>query len=983
MTLPTFAQFFEALHGRSAFPWQRRLADEVLELGWPDLLDLPTGVGKTSALDIALYCLARAPEKMPRRTLLVVDRRIVVDQGADHARKILKRLRGAKAGPLREVADALRAIGGTDEDEAPFAVAVMRGGMPRDNDWARRPDQPVLGVSTVDQVGSRLLLRGYGVSPRSASIHAGLLGNDTLILLDEVHLAVPFAQTLEAIEERYHRAAPGLPRRFEIVRMSATPGERPPEPAVPTAPRRPWRVFALNDEDRYDPVLAPRLSARKTAALVAVKLSGDEAAKRRAIARRVVAEAIALQASGARVIGAIVNRVDTARAAMRVLRDEHSAATEVVLVTGRMRPLDRDRVVQGRLQQASAGRTRTPEDRRLVVVATQCVEAGADLDFDGMVTECASLDALRQRFGRVDRRGELKQTSSVILGRADLVAPGTDDPVYGPGLAATWAWLGERAGSEHVDFGVEALPAAVHADGRPRTDLLGRSEKAPILLPTHLDMWTQTSILPSPDPDVSLWLHGSREGAEVQVVWRVGMDPSVHDVNDMTDRLAACRPSSLEAVTLPVAAVKRWLADDPAPAIADVVGTVAEGDEEPRRRRSPTEQREPIALRWRGDESELVTEDEIRPGDVLVVDVATGGLAEDSFDPDSMAEVIDLGDLAQLRGRGIASLRLDKRALRLWGLPEELMESIPAPLPDEDAGELRARVHEWLCLFPEEAPPGFLGRRHEWKAARDAWTRKPPRVAVVGGSIIVTKRLPKRALADDPESSESLTEDDDSSFRQAEVTLKDHSTDVGRLAERYARAIGFSDKVIEDLALAGWLHDVGKADPRFQRWLVGGSEVRASLPGKELAKSALPAGNSQQRRQARDRAGYPAGYRHELLSLEMIRSCEDVLRRAHDRELVMHLVASHHGWGRPFAPPLDDPEDLRVRLEHREREPKYGDHELAGSTRHRLARLDSGIGDRFWALTEQYGWWGLAWLEAVLRLADHRASEEAAEARHE
>jgi CRISPR-associated endonuclease/helicase Cas3 len=965
MSLPTFAQFFEALYGRPAFPWQQRLADEVLERGWPDLLDLPTGVGKTSALDIALYCLTRAPDRMPRRTVLVVDRRIVVDQGAERAREILKRLRSAEAGPLREIADALRVIGGADADEAPFATAVMRGGMPRDNDWARRPDQPVLGVSTVDQVGSRLLFRGYGVSPRSASIHAGLLGNDTLILLDEVHLAIPFAQTLEAIEQRYRHAAPGLPRRFEVVRMSATAGETRPE----------WRVFALTDEDRRDPVLAPRLSASKMAALVPVKASGDEAAKRKVIARRAVEEAIALQTEGTRAIGAIVNRVDTARIAMRLLREEHGEATDAILVTGRMRPLDRDRVVHTRLlPRTSTNRTRSAEDRPLVVVATQCVEAGADLDLDGMVTECASLDALRQRFGRVDRRGQLKQTRSVILGRADLVTAGADDPVYGEALSATWQWLSGHAQAERVDFGSSALPPPVGDDGRVRKEVLAPSLDAPVLLPTQLDMWAQTSIPPSPDPDISLWLHGPREGAaEVQVVWRVGVDLAGEDVGRLVEQLAACRPSSLEGVTLPLAAVRSWLAGKPGPEIADVIGAAAVGGDEARERRSRTGEK--VALRWLGDESERVSADELRPGDVLVVDVTRGGLADDSFDPDSEAEVIDLGDLAQLRGRGIASLRLDPRALRVWGLPEDVLAAMPVPVSDEEAGELRERVHEWLRSFDESMPAGFLGWEREWRAAREAW-RKKPRVAVVGGSIIVTAKASRRLLGGDPEAGEALTEDDASSFPEVEVTLKDHNTDVRKFAERYGRTIGFAEDVIEDLALAGWLHDVGKADPRFQRWLVGGSEVRAALLPELLAKSALPPGSLQQRLEARDRAGYPAGYRHELLSLEMIRSREDVLRRAHDRELVMHLVASHHGWCRPFAPLLDDPEDLEVRLDH-------GGDELVGTTRHRLARLDSGIGDRFWELTERYGWWGLAWLEAVLRLADHRASEEAMGGSHE
>jgi CRISPR-associated endonuclease/helicase Cas3 len=962
---PAFARFFEALHGKSPFPWQRRLAAEVLEKGWPDLLDLPTGVGKTSTLEISLYCLARAPERMPRRTLLVVDRRIVVDQGALRARAILAALQGAKDGPLREIADALRKIGGAGAGDAPFAIAVMRGGMPRDNDWASRHDQPVLGVSTVDQVGSRLLFRGYGVSPRSASIHAGLLGNDTLILLDEVHLAVPFAQTLATIRRRYRAAAPGLPGRFEIVRMSATPGATPPE----------HRVFRLDDDDRTNPVLRLRLSASKRAALAQVKVSGqDERVKQEAIARRVIEDALALQAKGARIVGAIVNRVDTARIARRLLR-AHERTTEAMLVTGRMRPLDRDRVAGVRLlQRAGASRTRAPEDRPLVVVATQCVEAGADLDFDGMVTECASLDALRQRFGRVDRCGELKETRSVILGRSDQVVPGGHDPVYGDRLAATWQWLGENASGGAIDFGLGALPAPVDPDGELREELLAPVLEAPVLLPTHLDGWSQTSQRPAPDQDVALWLHGPKENpADVQVVWRAGVDLEEERVPEVVERLAACRPSSLEAATVPLAAVRRWLTDEPAAEIADVVGGIPEEDEERRERRERTWAQ--VALRWCGDnpDSRAVTADEIRPGDVLVVDVTRGGLDDYSFDPESKAPVVDLGDLAQLRGRGIASLRLDPRALAAWDLPEDVLVSMPRAAPDEPVRELQARVVEWLGRIPRAVRPGFLGTEHEWGAALGAWS-KQPRVAVVGGTIIVTARVPKGQLLGELEASEALTEDEDSAFRQAEVSLRDHSKDVRTFAERFGRAIGFGEQVVEDLALAGWLHDVGKADPRFQRWLVGGGEVRASLLPEPLAKSALPAGNAQQRRQARERAGYPDGYRHELLSLEMIRSCEEVLQRAHDRELVMHLVASHHGWCRPFAPPLDDPEELDVRLDH-------GGDALAGTTRHRLARLDSGISDRFWALTEKYGWWGLAWLEAVLRLADHRASEEETEAR--
>jgi len=948
--LPSFTEFFSAVHGFAPFPWQARLADLVLTEGWPELLDLPTGVGKTSALDVALYALAVAPQRMPRRTLLVVDRRIVVDQGAEHARRILAALR-TRASALDPIADRLRALWGAAAGEDPFAVAVLRGGMPRDNDWARRPDQPVLGVSTVDQVGSRLFFRGYGIGSGSVSIQAGLIGNDTLILLDEVHLATPFAETLGAVRRRFRCHAAGLPDRFAIVQMSATAAPAP----------SPTRLFALADDDRKNPVLAARLIAKKPARLVQVKVRGDdESEKRGALAKAAIVAALELQREGAPIVAIVVNRVDTARMIRRRLADEHIHATEVILVTGRMRPIDRDRLVRDVLiPRAGTGRMRVPDLRPLIVVATQCIEAGADLDFDGLVTECASLDALRQRFGRLDRRGERGRSAAVILGRSDQVAEGNSDPVYGEAIAATWSWLKAQAVEDTVDFGVDAMPIP----GDERAKLLAPVQHAPVLLPAQLDAWAQTSPRPFPDPDVSLWLHGpEREGADVQIIWRADLDEAASP-EDCRTQLVASRPSALEAVTVPLHVARAWLQGRSAE-IADVVATAP-----PEWSRSSEDALTMRAYRWAGDESTwLENPAELRPGDVLVVSAARGGLGAGSFDPEDVSPVIDLADLAALRGRGVASLRLRSEALQCWALPDEVKTSLPLPLDDEPSAEAGERIRDWMSTWPADVPPGFLGTSSEWRATLVSFARFKGRPLVVGDGFVIRTLVSPTVLGHEIEIEDAISEDDDSSFRQQEVTLRRHSTDVRDFAERFARALGFSETLVADVARAGWFHDVGKADRRFQRWLLGGSDIKAASLIEPLAKSALPAGNARDREVARQRAGYPRGYRHELLSLAMIQKNPQALVGASDPELVLHLVASHHGWCRPFAPPVDHPEDLTVDLDH-------AGIALASTTRHQIARLDSGVSDRFWALVDRYGWWGLAWLEAVVRLADHRASE--------
>jgi CRISPR-associated endonuclease/helicase Cas3 len=958
---PSFDAFFEAIHGYPPFRWQTRLAAQVLAEGWPDLLDLPTGVGKTSALDIALYALARAPHRFPRRTLLVVDRRIVVDQGAEHARKISKCLRKARPdSPAYAIADALRALWQGPPDEAPFAVAVLRGGMPRDNDWAKRPDQPVLGVSTVDQVGSRMFFRGYGIGEMSRSIHAGLMVNDTLILLDEVHLSVPFADTLDAVRDRFVRSAPGLPARFGVVRMSAT------APDSRTRGRETKR-FDLNDHDREDAILAPRLRSSKVAKLEPLKLkSGDELQRRKQLARRACEYALAHQARGARAVALVFNRVDTARAACALLRQDAQHDADVMLLTGRMRPIERDHVVRTNLPRVETGRSRSEAARNLFVVATQCIEAGADLDFDALVTECASLDALRQRFGRLDRRGELSTSEATIIGRLDQVADGSSDPVYGTALASTWTWLGAVAKEDRVDFGIQALPPAVDEAGAPLKSVLADVGQAPVLMPIHLDMWCQTSPAPSTDPDVELWLHGpDRQNADIQIVWRADIHIGL-EKEDCIERLSACRPSSLEAISVPIGAARAWLRGAVIP-ISDAVGA---SEEEPEGESKPTASG---VFRWRGDNSKsgwlmIGAESEpkqgrLTPGDVIVVPAVLGGIRDGTFDPESTSAVADLGDLAQLRGRGIASLRLTPDALLVWTIGSELQASMPKPEETESGAEARERIRDWFADWPSEPSPDFMGAPNEWTVAVGAF-RSGKWHLEIGDYFVVSSKLPKAATSGALEIEDAVSEDDDSSFRAGEISLKRHSRDVQQVATRFAKAIGFSEAIASDLALAAWLHDVGKADPRFQRWLRGGIEAR---PNTELLAKGINEGNRDARELARKRAGYPKGCRHELLSLAMV-SASSVLASANDRDLVMHLVASHHGWCRPFPPFLEDPEGHEVRLAH-------GDVELGASTRHRLAKLDSGISDRFWSLVDRYGWWGLAWLEAVLRLADHRASE--------
>ena len=143
----------------------------------------------------------------------------------------------------------------TDANDEPLGVFTLRGAIPKDDGWTRTP-----GSTTGDRIdgGSDWLATPHPRlwrGPGNAPVHAGLAGNDILILLDEVHLSQPFKQTLERLGKlRYRFLQNGLPRRFQFAFLSATPGEVI-EDRFPGTP----------EVIEADPMLRPRLHAKKPA----------------------------------------------------------------------------------------------------------------------------------------------------------------------------------------------------------------------------------------------------------------------------------------------------------------------------------------------------------------------------------------------------------------------------------------------------------------------------------------------------------------------------------------------------------------------------------------------------------------------------------------------------------------------------------------------------------------------------------------------
>jgi CRISPR-associated endonuclease/helicase Cas3 len=688
----------------------------------------------------------------------------------------------------------------------------------------------------------------------------------------------------------------------------------------------------------------------------------------------------------------VVNRVDAARRIFDNIA-QHLRSTikdvELVLLTGRVRPLDRERIIE-RLKDLKlfADPDRRDPEKPVILVATQTIEAGADLDFDALVTEIAPLDCLRQRFGRLDRLGKRGESRAVILhpkgkpGKHNDWAP--IGRIYGDSAYETKEWIAGIEGE--IEFGIDAFaPKLRELEGDPDKlqKLLSPRADAPVLLPAYADLWATTSPAPVATPKPELFLHGPRIDRDVQIVWRADID--LNDTAAANVSLDFCPPASLEALSLPVWAAQRWLSAMQDAQFADVTERTPEEVEIGGERSCLCyDSNRPERKRWAKVEGGAV-----KPGDRIVVPCTFGGCDEWGWNPQSKNEVVDLGAEAHYLQRLKGVLRVAGatlgNALRSEGREDEtdaIWDEIKRAMPEEgeewDAADAIALLLERRDVLPRTWRALIEGHYRK-KGIKDRRTN----VASFGnndwsrGCLLYAEKMLDTGLLDgatedEPDGGEAITDRDDSSRIGEKVVLIQHLRHVEGKARAYAKAAGLDDRLVDLVALAARLHDIGKAEPRFQADLYGRSALvrwgLSELGGQELlAKSARGEG-----RRGSVRA-VPENFRHEALSVALAERHPAIMTLSdNDRDLILWLIGTHHGYGRPFFPPMtDDAANTEVTVP---------DGILGAALRARAGdvplRLDQGWFERAGRVIRRFGSWELARLEAILRLADHAVSAE-------
>ncbi len=352
--------FFNRVTGQQILPYQSRYGAAPFE---HTLLSVPTGLGKTDAVLVPwLHRVANRDEAAPRRLAFVLPRANLTEQVANVARSRVQRA-------------------GLD-----VAVLELMGGS-SDNDVTIAPDRHAILVGTQDILVSRALNRGYARKPFRWPLDFGLLNNDCLWIFDEVQLmsdSLATSAQLAAFRARF-----GVFGSVPCTWMSAT---LKPEwlETVDFAPMAAGlRRVQLEEDDYAEDTVRKRVNAPKTLARAPEECRMPAGC----------ADFVLHQHRAAEMSLVITNTVARAREIAAEIRK--SSGIEVVLLHSRFRPADRARAVEklGRIPQEGQ-----------IVVSTQVIEAGIDLSAHRLITDAAPWSSLVQRFGRVNRYGEMENS---------------------------------------------------------------------------------------------------------------------------------------------------------------------------------------------------------------------------------------------------------------------------------------------------------------------------------------------------------------------------------------------------------------------------------------------------------------------------------------------------------------------------------------------------------------------------------------------
>ncbi len=860
-----FGEAFAALTDNPPFPWQWELYQRFLSGSFPRSCNLPTGLGKTSVIHLWLLALAHAPREVqvPRRLVYVVNRRTVVDQSTDEARKLRMRIDAVPR--LRELLCGLCAS--PTSGQTPLAISTLRGQFADNREWSADPARPAVIAGTVDMIGSRLLFSGYGCGFKSRPLHAGFLGQDALLVHDEAHLEPAFQALITAVEqEQRHGRTPDV-RPLRVMELTATS-------------RGEGGQFRLSPADYDNQGVARRVRARKG-------ITFHEIADEKKTAEKIATLALGHKDSGQAVL-VFASTLEAVNRVAEPLRKEFKkdAETRVQLLTGVLRGFERDRLtthdpVFARFLPVSnrPGGVK-PTDGTVYLICTSAGEVGVNISADThMICDLTSFESMAQRFGRVNRFG----SGDACI---DIVHPATFDTKEKPRELARERTLGLlRRLRRRVDGRHDASP---HALGElPAGERQEAFSPPPRILPTSdilFDAWALTSIRePLPGrPPVADYLHGVDEGEPPQtcVAWREEValvsdsglsDRELGDVledyplkphellRDRSDRVA----KHLALLAQRHADAKAWLVDDDGGLETTTLAQLAED------------------------------KDRIN-GRTVVLPPAVGGLRDGALDgtahqgDSSCHDVADewADDQGPLRRRATVPLGTGGRPLGM-----RQVAAVALTPPAEEAG----------------AEP--VGDEAE-----------PP--------VRLVRLFYVRVRAGD---------DDGSKLAGGQVKLATHHEDTQTAGECLGRQL-LPEAIRGVAGTAGRFHDLGKDRDVWQR-SVGNTDG-----GTPLAKSGT--------------AGSLRGlnnYRHEFGSLLDIEKQDPFRALSPDeQDLVLHLLAAHHGRGRPHFP-AEEAFD-----------PERGEKEaarVAGETSRRFARLQ-----------RRYGRWGLAWLESLLRAADAEAS---------